>query len=316
MAEANTYSTGKQIDWTPTAAVSAGEVIRLPDGRAAYSPTDIDAGVKGAVQVEGIVDVAKTASMVMLKGSKVYWDHSASKVSLVMGANTGDIYFGVVEETASSSATTVKVAINQKPCYTLSLEQGFVAAPIPSITANPQGMMFAHGNGVNAVFDTAAEAQKFDALSIRSVAVGTAGILQALVCVNTNGDDAAFDLNVGLANETHATNADTITESLFAHIDGASTNINLESDDGSTEVAATDSTVDFVAGTPFLVQWDLTDWSDPQVYIDGVNVLPSSVFDISAATGPMKLLFHMEKTANDSPGNVSVLDLGFIAFDV
>lgn len=317
MAEANTYSTGKQIDWTPTAAVSAGEVLHLPDGRAAYSPTDIAAGVLGAVQVEGIVEVAKTASMVMLKGSKVYWDHSASKASLLMGAGTADYYLGVVEETAASAATTVKVAINVEPKYTLALRDGFVAAPIPAITANPQGMMFAHGNGVNAVFDTAAEAQKFDALSIRSVAPNTAGILNALICVNTNGDDAAFDLNIGMADGTHATTADTINASIFCHIDGNSANIAVESDDNVTEVSATDSTVDFTAGTPFLFQVDLTDWSDPQVYIDGVNVLPSSVFDISSAlVTAWKLLFHMEKSANDSPGNVSVMDLGFTAFDV
>lgn len=315
-AEADFYQDGRILDWTPTAAVSAGEVLHLPDGRAAIATTDIAAGVLGSVQVAGIAVVDKTASMVMLKGSKVYWDHSASKASLLFGANTADYYLGVVEETAASAATTVKVALNVKPCYTLALEDGFVAAPIPAITANPQGMMFACGNGVNMVFDTAAEAEKFDALSNRGVAVGTKGILHALICVNTNGDDAAFDLNVGMANGTHATDADSITESLFCHIDGGSANINIESDDGTTEVAATDSTVDFTAGTPFLVQFDLTDNTDIQVYVDGVNVLPASVFKLDQATGPLKLLAHMEKTANDSPGNVTVMDLGFTSFDV
>lgn len=310
------YKEGEAIDWTPTAAVSAGEVIRLPDGRAGYAPTAIWAGVQGIVQVCGLAIVAKTDSMVMLKGSKVYWDHSASKATLLFGANTADIFLGTVVETASSSATTVKVAINREPKYTLALQDGFSAIPIPAITANPQGHMFSVGNGVNAVFDTAAEAQKWDALSTRSVAVGTKGILQALVCINTNGDAAAFDLNIGMANATHATDADSITESLFVHIDGNSTAIKLESDDGTTEVSATDTTVTFTAGTPFLVQWDLTDNTDIQAYINGVNVLPSSVFKLNAATGPLKLLFHMEKTADDSPGNVTVQDLGFIAFDV
>ena len=138
------------------------------------------------------------------------------------------------------------------------------------------------------MFDTAAEAEKFDALSTRGVAVGTKGILHALVNIVENGDDAAFDFNVGLANASHATDADTITESLFAHIDGGSLNIMAESDDGTTEVASTDTTVDAVVGTPFLVQWDLTDNTDIQMYIDGVNVLPSSVFKLNAATGPLK----------------------------
>jgi predicted RecA/RadA family phage recombinase len=316
MPEAAYKQNGNAIDFTPTAAVLAGEVIHLPDGRAGVAITDVAAGELGAFQVSGIVEVLKTLTMVMLKGSRVFWDHSASKAHLLFGANTADYYLGVVQETAASAATTVKVALNVEPHYTLALRDGFTAVPIPAITANPQGMMFAHGNGVSMVFDTAAEAEKFDALSTRGIAVGTPGILHALINIVENGDASAFDLNVGMANASHATDADSITESLFVHIDGASLNINLESDDGTTEVAATDSTVDAVVGTPFLVQFDLTDDEDIQVYINGVNVLPSSVFKLNAATGPLKLLAHMEKSANDSPGSVTVMDLGFTSFDV
>lgn len=316
MAEAATYSTGEHIDWTPTAAVVAGEILHLPDGRAAWAPTAIAAGVAGSVQVSGIVRLAKTATMVMLKGTKIYWDHSASAASILFGANTADYFVGTAIVTAASADTTVDVNLNVEPQYTLALRDGFTAVPIPAITANPAGMMFAHGNGVSMVFDTAAEAEKFDALSTRGVAVSTPGIVSALVNIVQNGDDAAFDFNVGLANASHATDADLITESLFAHIDGASLNIMAESDDGTTEVAATDTTVDAVVGTPFLVQWDLTVNSDIQMYINGVAVLTASVFDLSLATGPLKLLVHMEKTANNSPGSVTVMDLGFTAFDV
>lgn len=315
--EANLIQEGDTIDWTPTAAVSAGEVLHLPDGRVGFSAVGIAAGEKRALQVGGIVELAKTASMVMLAGSRIFWDSSASKAHLLQATDTVDFFVGTCVEDAASAATTVKVAINREPQYTISLAQGFVAAPIPAITANPQGMMFAHGNGVNMVFDTAAEAEKFDALSLLGIKTATPGVLNALICVNTNGDDAAFDLNVGLADGTHATTADSIAESLFCHIDGNSTNILAESDDDDAiEVAATDTTVDFVAGTPFLFQADLTDWSDIQLYINGVNVLAGSTFSLSGVTGPMKLLAHMEKTANNSPGNVSVMDLGFIATDV
>lgn len=315
MAEANYLQDGVMIDWTPTAAVSAGEVIHLKDGRAAFAPTAIAAGVKGAVQVKGIVEVAKTTSMVMLVSNQVFWDHSASKAHLLHGGDA-DFYLGTVMEDAASAATTVKVNLNTKPCYTLALENGFVGKPIPAITANPQGMMFAHKNGVNMVFDTAAEAEKFDALSIDAIATGTPGILQARVCINLNGDDAAFDFNVGLASDTHATDAGAITNSLFLHTNGADLSLFFESDNVTAEVSETDSTVDAVVGTPFLVTWDLRDWADIQVYVNGVNVLPSSVFTLAAAAGPMKLLAHMEKTANDSPGNFTVMDLGFTTFDV
>lgn len=313
MPEANTKSNGMQIDWTPTAAVAAGEIIHLPDGRAAWAPTAIAAGEIGAVQVSGIVTILKNIVMVMLKGSKVYWDASASTCNLGFGANTLDHYIGVVQDTTTSTATTVNVALNVQPSYTLALCDGFESVPV-STAGWPH--IIGHGNGVSVVFDTATEAQKLDALTQRGVAIGANGIFSALICINLNMDDAAGDLNIGLANDTHATDADSITEAMFVHVDGASLNILLESDDGTTEVAATDTTVDAVVGTPFLVQFDTTDNSDVQAYIDGVAVLTGSTFDLSAATGPLKLLVHMEKTSNNSPGNVTVMDMGYTIFDV
>lgn len=308
MAEAIYLNPGVSVDHTPTTAMTAGEVRQLEDGRACFAPTAIAAGDLGAVTVEGIVEVAKTASMVMLKGSRVFWDASANKAHLLHITDTTDFYLGLVQESAASADTTVKVLINAKPDYTLSLGDGFWHVPVA--TAGLLNGAIGHKEGVSLIFDTTAEAQKHDALSNLGIPLDTPCLVEAEICVNLNGDDAAFDLNVGLANATHATDADSITESLFIHIDGNSLNINAESDDGTTEVNATDTTVDFVVGTPFLAQFDLSDWTDIQVYIDGVNVLPSSVFKLNAATGPLKLLAHMEKTSNDSPGNVTVRRLG------
>lgn len=314
MAEALFVNPGISVDYTPTNAVTAGEVRQLPDGRAGFAPNAIAATKKGALTVSGIVEVEKTTTMVMLKGSRVFWDASANKAHLLQLTTTTDFYLGIVQETALSAGTTVKVAINADPRYTISLGDGFWSVPIPAIVANPAGHMFAHNEGVSMVFDTATEAQKWDALSNLGIPVDTPCLVEAEICVNLNGDAAAFDLNVGLANATHPTNADDITESLFIHIDGGALDIFAESDDTSTEVAATNTTVDFVVGVPFLVQWDLTDDEDIQLYINGVNVLPASAFKLNAATGPLKLLAHMEKTADDSPGNVTVRRLGVRAY--
>lgn len=300
------------VDWTPAAAVVGGEVIQLRDGRAAVVNVDAASGVVVGTSTEGIYKVAKTTSMVVLKGSRLYWDHSADKAHL-LHRNDRDFFIGTAMEDATSSATTVQVDLNKLASDRLSLASGFVSVPI-----NTAGFPFVAGagEGVNLGFSATAEAQKVDALSFRGFAPAAIPIVHALICVNTNGDAAAFDLNVGIASATHATDADSIAESLFVHIDGSSTNIAIESDDGTTEVAATDTTVDFTAGTPFLAQFDLRDLSDIQVYIDGVNVLPSSVFKLNAATGPLKLLAHMEKTSDDSPGNVSVLRLEAITAQV
>jgi predicted RecA/RadA family phage recombinase len=312
MAEALYLNPGVSVDYTPTTAVTAGEVRQLPDGRAGFASNAIDAGDKGALTVSGIVEVEKTATMVMLKGSRVFWDASTNKAHLLQVTNTTDFYLGIVQETAASAATTVKVAINADPRYTISLGNGFWSVPV--VTAGINHQIIGHAEGVSLVFDLTAEAQKMDALSTLGIPVGTPCLVEAEICINLNGDDVAFDLNVGLANATHATDADSITESLFVHIDGGSLNIMAESDDGTTEVASTDTTVDAVVGTPFLAQWDLTDDEDIQLYINGVNVLASTVFKLDKATGDLHLLAHMEKSSNDSPGNVTIRRLGVRAY--
>ena len=311
MAEALYLNPGVSVDYTPVVAVTAGEVRQLPDGRAGFAPTAIAAAKLGALTVSGIVEVEKTATMVMLRGSKVYWDASANKAHLLQ-VNDKDFFLGTVQEAAASAATTVKVAINQQPSYTITLGDGFWNVPV--VTAGLMTYAIGHDEGVSLVLDVTAEAQKQDALSNRGIAVLTPCLVESLICINLNGDAGALDFNCGLANASVADDADSITEALFIHIDGASLNILAESDDGATEVAATDTTVDAVVGTPFLAQWDLSDWEDPQLYINGVNVLPASVFDISGATGPMKLLAHLEKSADATPGNFTVARLSVLTF--
>ena len=314
--EARLECDGESVEWTADGTYSAGDVIQLRDGRAGVLTQDAVSGQVVGVYVKGIFEVQKTTSMYVLPGSRLYWDHSANKCHL-LHRNDRDFFLGsaygsstVVGADATAASTSLLVNLNKQPVYTVSLASGFVSVPI-----NTAGFPFVHGTGegVNLGFSATAEVQKVDALSHRGFAGGSAGaeaIVDALICINTNGDASAVDINVGIANATHASDADSIAESLFVHIDGASTRIKLESDDGTTEVAATDTTLDFTAGTPFLVQWDLRNLEDIQVYIDGVNVLPSSVFKLNAATGPLKCLAHMEKTSDDSPGNVSVLLLG------
>jgi predicted RecA/RadA family phage recombinase len=300
------------VPFTPTAAVDSQQVVQLPNGKAGVAVSAIAAAALGSVQTKGRHTVDKTTTMVMLRGTPVYWDASANKAHLLQ-VNDADFYLGTVAKDAASADTTVEVDLNVEPQYTIHLGDGFWSVPV--LTAGLATEIIGHQRGVSLVLDATAEAQKMDALSNRGIAVGTPAIVDALICVNENCDDAAGDFNVGLADESHASSADTITASLFAHIDGASLNILIESDDDTNEVAATDSTKDAVVGTPFLVQFDLRDWADIQVYINGVNVLPNSTFRLDAATGPMKLLAHVEKTANDSPGNFSIPVLGVRTFD-
>lgn len=318
MPEAVLHKEGEMIDWTPTAAVAAGEVIQLKDGRAAFAPTAIAAGVLGAVQVCGIVTVAKVATQTMLVSNKVFWDKSASTCNLLRGLGTDDFFLGTVVEDAAYAATTVKVALNVRPSYMSDLAGGYHSIPIQTA-----GDVYVNGagNSVNFFHGVTAEAMKVDALAINKIATGTPGVLQALVCINLNQDNAAGNFVVGLADATHATSTDTITSSLFLRTDGASLNLNIESDNATAEVSKTDTTLDAVVGTPFLVTWDLRSWSDIKCYINGLRVGDGTTgsavtLTLAGIAGPVGAFAWMGKTSDDSPGNITVMDLGFTAFDV
>ncbi len=322
--EARMVQEGETIDWIADADYVAGQIIQLRDGRAAVVSVPVSSGLKVGVHVCGIFEIQKTTSMLILMGSRLFWDFSANKCHLLHG-NDRDFFLGTAEGggpthitsatsagvsgptiAATAAGTSVFVNLNAKAANEMSLASGHVGVPV--YTAGLNLGAFGTGEGVNLIKDATNEAQKVDALSFRAMAVEALSIVDALVCVNSDSN-AASDTSIGLANATHATDADAITEHLLIHLDGGSTAIKLQSKDGTTTVTATDTTVVYSAGTPFLVQFDLSNTSDIQAYVNGVNVLPSSIFKLNMATGPMKLLAHSEKTGTATLGNVSVLSL-------
>lgn len=302
------------------AALTAGEVILLPDGRAGVvasadnSAGSVASGSAVNYAVQGVYKVTKTASQVILNGGEVWWDHSAGK-AVYAPANDKDFYLGTAFGDAASADTTMYVQLNEKPNYIISLQES-AFQHVPVLTAGTPNLAMVGGTA-RAAFSATAEAQKLDLLSARSFPIGSDWILDAEVEIATNADADVADLNIGVANATHASDADSIAESVFVHLDmGADLNIDCESDDGSTEVVATDSTVDFAVGTAFRLTIDGRNHTDIQIYINGALVLSGSTFTLAAGTGPLKALFHLEKSANDSPGVVNLNKLNVRIMDV
>lgn len=294
------------MDYTSVAALTAGTPIQLPDGRAGISANDIAAGAKGAVATKGIFTVAKTASIVLLDGARVYYDHSAGTATYAP-ANDEDFFLGHAVGDSAAATTTVKVNLNVESSYIVDLHSsGFEHVPV--LTAGTPSLAMVGGTA-RAAFSATAEAQKLDLLSKRSFPLDSNWIIDAVVEVSTTCDADVGDLNIGAANATHASDADAIDETAFFHFDlGGSLNILAESDDGTTEVGATDTTLDFVVGTPVYLTLDGRDPTDVRYYVNGVEVLngTANLGDIQLATGPMKALFHLEKSANDSLGVVEL----------
>lgn len=316
--EAAFYTEGCVMDHTAVAARVTAEVIQLADGRAAVMQHDTAAGVKGAARVEGVHYVLKTTSQVWIDGCRLWWDHSANTATCVPPLVTGDkdFYLGVAVGDVVAAGTAGYVNLNVRPAYVFDVHRDLFDHTLVKTVVGSTTIvipdLIARGGTIDSYFGLTAEAQKLDILSKRTFPLASNPILEAVINIVTTCDADVGDLSIGFANASHASDADSITESVFFHYDlGADLNIDAESDDGTTEVAATDTTIDFAEGTPHYLCIDGRDPSNMKFYINGAEVLAATanLGDVQLATGPLKALFHMEKSANDSPGRVLISEL-------
>ncbi len=300
--EASLYQPCESVqDYTPEAALSAGEVIQTADGRAGVPSVNLAASVVGAVVTEGIFTVAKTADIYFIDGAPVYWDHSANKA--YFHDNSGRNFFiGTAFGDAAAAATTMKVNLNVQPVYRIDLARdAFDTVLVGTVAAggfdNPRRL------GGSYLFKLTAtnEAQKVDALSTNRLSPSSNMIVEGAFRMPAGGSGSASDFSIGLANATHASDADQITDSIFLHMDGGSTVIKAECDDGTNETNATDTLQTFTAGTPvanrvhFVI--DCRDLSNLKFYINNARVLSNTTFSVAAMTNALGLLVHLEKTS-------------------
>lgn len=296
------------------AAASSGDVQQLPGGRAGVLAglTSAEAGDKRVLYDEGKFTVAKTSGIVILDGGPVYWDHSANAAHFKQ-VNDRDFFIGIAVGDAASSATTMVVDLNKQPVYKIDAINGpSISVATGTAAAGGFGLPVPYGGALGMSLTATSQVQCVDILSVDRFALSSNAIVEGAFRIAANGSTSDVDISFGVANGTSTSDADAITESVFLHIDGGALDILAESDDGTTEVNATDTTKDFAAGTAVANRvefWmDLRDPSDVQIYIDGVNVLPSSVFNIAAATGPLGLLAHLEKATGTATAGPVIVD--------
>jgi hypothetical protein len=297
---------------TLLAAVQPGEVWQLKDGRVGiYNPTIAGAsGDRALFTTSGKFTFTKATGFVGLDGGRAYWDHSANAVTYKK-VNDRDYYLGRLVGDSATGDTTCVVDINVDPCYDIDLNKDpFLSTIVGTAAAGGFGYPVRLGGASILELTATNEAQKVDLISRDGFAVGANAIVEGAFLILSDGSNATQDFNIGIANGTHASDADAITESCFIHIDGNSTNINAESDDGTTEVAATDTTADYTEGSAVAQRvefWmDLRDPADIQIYVNGSLVLGSTVFKLDAATGPLFLLAHLEKSSSTDTYKVAV----------
>jgi len=115
---------GRSIDYTPTAAVAAGDIVVL-GSRAGIAKLDIAANELGALALDGVFDVVKADATVFADKSRVFWDVSDS---VAVAAPTSDtVYLGQAIAAAASGETTVRVLLG---------DIGPVAAAVANLAAD------------------------------------------------------------------------------------------------------------------------------------------------------------------------------------
>lgn len=304
MSEARSIRDVGQLRHQSAGGLSPYEVQQAPTGEAGVydRATAAAAGAYADLTTVGTFLVAKTAGFVALSGGRAYWDHSANACTY-RKVNDRDFYVGRFAEDATSAATGALVELNVDPPYDLDLARDAYNSTLVG-TAAAGGLSEPRRQGGALVFELTAtnEAQKCDALSVDGFATGANAIIEGAFRVISDGAGTVVDVSLGVANGTHASDADSIAESIFVHLDANDVDINIESDDGTTEVAATDTTVNYTEGSAVAQRvefWiDMRNPADVQVYIDGALVLDGTTFNVSAAVGPWFLLVHVEKSAS------------------
>ena len=290
-------------------AVAVGEAQQHADGRASVfgglSAASAAANEKfklgGTPSGSGQFNFTKPTGIVFLAGGEVWWDHSANTTSFKRNGDR-DFYLGTAYADATTDAILVTVDLNAQANYAIDLMRGdpFTTAIVGTQALGGLGLY--QRGGLSVILDATNEAQKVDALSVQSFANNANGIIEIIFRVPSDGAGTVVDVSVGVASATHATDASSITQRLFMHLDANATDIRFESADGTTTVAITDSTTDYTEGATLTVQkhvwFDMRTTSSVVVYVDGVRVLSGTTFNVAAAASEWKLLLHVEKTAS------------------
>lgn len=312
MAEARSARDFGLERFLTTASVSAYEVIQSPTGQAAFydNAEAASSGVYIDVRTAGAVTVAKATGFAPRKGTRIYWDHSAGNATYKK-VNDRDFYIGRSAGDYSTADNSMEVVLNVDPPYDIDLARDPGLSTIVG-TAAAGGFGYPVQLGGALVFELTAtsEAQKVDLLSVDGFAIDSNAIIEGAFRVLSDGAGTAVDVSIGIANATHATDADSITEAMFIHLDANDADILAESDDGTTEVAATDTTINYTEGSSVSERvefWmDLRDPADIQLYIDGALVLGGTTFALDNATGPLFLLVHVEKSSSTDTYKLAV----------
>lgn len=310
----DTYKSGLQtMDIVPASDKTAGDFTTLHDGLPGYvlpgntGGIDVSLRDEGAKQIHTIAKVAKTASIVFLAGQRVYMDRATG---LATYDYRGNDFLGVAVAQPGQTSSPIVAAGSGSYVYVLLgrdrkdiIEQGKTGFDM-TVVANATSTQLADGTW-KLLFTTAGEAQKAVFISEDGIDVDDGPIMEAWFASFVIGDNAAYDFDIGLASADDADSFEDIAAFISLHLDNA-LDLNAQSDDSVTDIAAVDTTINLVDDTWVFMQICLVDKTAPIVLVNGIQITAPTTLTMAGYSGDLKAIAHMEKTSDDSPGEVRV----------
>ena len=178
--QATYIKVGREIDYTPSSAVSAGDVV-VQANLVGIATEDIAASTLGSLAVSGIFDVDQNAEIIVA-GDAVYWDADGNSVSGTAGAGaatataTGNTFMGFAQALTAATDSYVRVALRSAE----SVAGGVATATSITGTASTlpiAGLSAAQGGTVTATGGTSSTAG--NAGGAVSLVGGTPGVTGA-----------------------------------------------------------------------------------------------------------------------------------------
>lgn len=208
MATAIYVHDGDYIDYTPSAAVAAGDVVVQGD-LIGVAVRPIAANILGSLATEGVFDFPKatTGGSGLTAGTTVYWNATSS---IATATSTGNKQLGKVVRTAADADTTVRIRMDSMAAAATNPVAANIADPgtgqaIP-VTAS------GHVDLVTAAAET------------RSLAVPTFAGQEILLSMKTDGGDCVItvaDPHIDGTNNTITLNDAGDAVKLSAGVSGA-----------------------------------------------------------------------------------------------
>lgn len=314
MPEAFLYKAGDTIQFTTVAAVVTGEVLQTPEGRAGVAVSAAAAAAVVNCQIEGIFKMAKTDLEIYVPGQRLYWDASASKVTAVPPITAADFFVGCAVDDAAASDTECKVDLNKD--WEGSVDQRKATFAVASTLTAGDPRVTQVGGGARFVIDATSEAQMISALSHKAVGLDSDWIFLAEVVIDAAAGSAT-DISIGVADGSHASDFQSVATLCTIHVDGASQDILVQSDDGTTDVAPIDSNLNWTAAVPFALAIDGRDPADIKVYVNGIReTATGTTLALAAAASGLKACVHIEKTTGTNTADVTVANMKIMTGDL